>query len=746
MADNLVALMKQQQALLTTAKKRQGLLPQQRTTRRELEQEYERTGHSDITVQNGTHLIKQTFVGEAYKPSTTEITDLKPIYLRDLRLETHHIGRILLVRVFCNAVRITAVQTGIEDEHDHVERLAVYNTDAGLSPSQTLPRGCVLAIKEPYYKATSDGGVIVRVDHPSDFIILDEYDPIVPLSLRPRVQAVEEDRTAEEAKKEGNVAVGLKQYRKATKLYTIAIALCGDGDAVLRRDLHRNRALTNHHIGHYEAAHTDALAAVVPDVQADDTESTKLNTKAHLRAGRASYELGRFEGAARMFTEAIPTHTDDDVHVELARALDRLREAKTGSYSFLSDRFLGGLPPRLDCASYVKNTEVRASPSRRKGLFAVKSFSAGDLILCEKAFCSSLGSDDNRTTNITINLNTKRMSVGTHASLHTKLVTQLRRNPKQATAYLELYDGTKSPPPPPATSAKPPIDVFRVQSILELNAFGLQDAPPEASSPSPTPKGPKKSLRPANDSTALFLHASYMNHACDANAYRTFISDMLVLRATRAIAMDEEITIAYTRADPASADYGTSFSHWGFQCECVVCKAELHPKGSISHRRKVVKEAYDFAASPANEASDKVTPTKTQVLAAEKMLKRVEGAYRQPGFEPGVPTLGVTAIAAWLMRACMLDSTEPAKCIKLGTTVLSSLGFVPSILFGELVIDRTHCIVKDVVVDTAVYLSQLYEVVDGKDSMISAQYAVWAEEMWEICKGSKRGFEQRYGA
>ncbi|OQO00886.1 hypothetical protein B0A48_13573 [Cryoendolithus antarcticus] len=722
MAEDYVKLLKQQEALLATAKKRQGQLPQPRTTRRELEQEYERTGLSDLRARNGNHLVKQTFIGEAYKPSIADINDLKPIHLRELRLETHHLGRILIVPISCNAVRITAVQTGIEDEHDRVERLAVCNTDLGISPSQTLPRGSVLAIKEPYYKATSDGGVIVRVDHPSDFLILNEYDPIIPLSLRPRVQAVEEERSAEEVKKEGNVAVGLKQYRKATRLYTVAIALCGDDDAMLGRALHRNRALSNHYIGHYEAAHADAIAAIIPDVQADDTKSVELNTKAHLRAGRASYELGHFEDAARMFTEAIRTHTDNDVNIELARALDRLREAKTGLFSFLSDRFLGGLPPRLDCASIVKNTEVRASLGRRKGLFAVKSFSAGDLILCEKAFCSSLGSDDNQMTNITINLNTKRMSVGTHASLHTKLVTQLQRNPKQASAYLELYDGTKSSSTPPATTANPPIDVFRVQSILELNAFGLQDAPP----PSSPKKAAKKALRPANDSTAIFLRASYMNHACDANAYRTFISDMLVLRATRAIAMDEELTIAYTRADPASADYGTTFSHWGFTCECVVCKAETHPKGSISHRRKVVREADESANDPANEASDKVTPSKAQVAAAEKLLKRVEGAYRQPGFEPGVPKLGATAIAFWLMRAHMLDSCDPEKCIKLGTTVLASLGF-------------------DVVVDTAVYLSQLHEVVEGKESIVSAQYAVWAEEMWAVCRGSKRGFGERYG-
>ncbi|KAK6420834.1 hypothetical protein LTR95_016897 [Oleoguttula sp. CCFEE 5521] len=729
MAEDYVKLLKQQEALLATAKKRQGQLPQQRTTRRELEQEYERMGISDPRARDGSYLIKQTFIGEAYKPSAADINDLKPILLRELRLETHHPGRILIVRVFCNAVRITAVQTGIEDEHDHVERLAVYNTDPSLSPSQTLPRG--------------DGGVIVRVDHPSDFLILNEYDPIIPLSLRPRVQAVEEERSAEEVKKEGNVAVGLKQYRKATNLYTVAIALCGGRDAVLRRGLHRNRALTKHHIGHYEAAHSDAIAAIIPDVQADDTKSTKLNTKAYLRAGRASYELGHFEDAARMFTEAIRTHTDDDVNIELARALDRLREAKTGFFCFFRDSFLGGFSPRLRRASFVKNTEVRASLGRRKGLFAVKSFSAGDLILCEKAFCSSLGSDDNQMTNITINLNTKRMSVGTHASLHTKLVTQLQRNPKQASAYLELYDGTESSSTPPATTANPPVDVFRVQSILELNAFGLQDAPPEPSSPSTKP--PKKALRSANGSTAIFLRASYMNHACDANAYRTSISDMLVLRATRAIATDEEITIAYTRPDPASLDYGSTFSHWGFACECVVCKAETHPKGSIPHRRKVVREADEFANDAANEASDKVTPSKAQVAAAEKLLKRAEGAYRQPGFEPGVPKLGITAIAFWLMRAHMFDSCDPEKCIKLGTTVLASLGFVPSIVYGDLVVDRTHCVVKDVVVDTAVYLSQLHEVVEEKESIVSAQYAVWAEEMWAVCRGSKRGFGERYG-
>ena len=62
----------------------------------------------------------------------------------------------------------------VNGENDH---LLAYNTDPLLGPEIVLPQFTVLAIKEPYYETTADGGANDRIDRPSDLIRVHPLDP-----------------------------------------------------------------------------------------------------------------------------------------------------------------------------------------------------------------------------------------------------------------------------------------------------------------------------------------------------------------------------------------------------------------------------------------------------------------------------------------------------------------------------------------------------------------------------------------
>jgi SET domain-containing protein len=66
-----------------------------------------------------------------------------------------------------------------------------------------------------------------------------------------------------------------------------------------------------------------------------------------------------------------------------------------------------------------------------------------------------------------------------------------------------------------------------------------------------------------------------MNYACNFNAARTFISDMMIVRASRNIDKGDEILMPYWPLE----GYNTATHHrlentWGFKCDCVICMAE----------------------------------------------------------------------------------------------------------------------------------------------------------------------------
>ncbi|KAK0934192.1 hypothetical protein LTR29_014241 [Friedmanniomyces endolithicus] len=702
--------------------------------------------------------VRTCFISYAYPASTTPLAQLRPILISDLRLETHHHGKVLFLRTIGHPTRILAVQNAVEDQSGGVDRLAVYNTHPTTPIEQILPKHALFALREPFYKATVDGGYTIRVDHPSNLIRLQAGDERVPAAFSPRL--VELDKEAEGLKADGNAAYGRKEYCAAVMLYSEALQTCStEVKESLRYDLYRNRANANLLLQRFEAALADANAAIFPlelGTEALDEATAKLNGKAYYRAGRAAYALRDFARAAEYFrkVERCSASGDADAEREGKRAACRLEEQKTGHYDFaaMSKAVSATRNNRLDHADFSIRVKDGDSGSRGRGLFAVKALKKGDLVLCEKAFELVFASENAKEVYTMVNLNTNRASMGAHATLLFDLVQKLSHNPEQARVYFDLHDGGYTPKiPPQLVDGVTVIDTFRVEAISEYNRFGC----PNVRSSDGASMKPRAGLGKNDDddgegedsqlenSVGVWVVASHINHACDGNAVRAFIGDMMIIRAVHDIGAEEEILMPYCNPKNDGPATRTSMKKtWGFECDCRICEADAGTtKAQLVRRRALSKEAVRFLEN--NKLSMQHLANAASIRKAEKLLSDIEVTYDKTAFANNRPRLALTTLGHWLCQAYNFASSQ-RKVIECAIRLLRDLGYGISVANKKVTIDYS-CGRPDIkAIDAAMYTAHShYSLGERKQGLY---YEEFAEGLWVMLYAEKQGFRERYGS
>lgn len=107
-----------------------------------------------------------TILRGSFYPSVEPLAKLSPICLRDLKLEAHHRGSTPVSRSYSDPFRTPAGQIAIEDEHGHVDYLAVLTLTPATPIENVLPKNGIMIVKERYYKLSVDGGAVIQVNHP----------------------------------------------------------------------------------------------------------------------------------------------------------------------------------------------------------------------------------------------------------------------------------------------------------------------------------------------------------------------------------------------------------------------------------------------------------------------------------------------------------------------------------------------------------------------------------------------------
>ncbi|KAK5682701.1 hypothetical protein LTS10_005831 [Elasticomyces elasticus] len=691
------------------------------------------------------YMLRTCFISYAYPPSIVPTADLKPMLIPELRLETHHRGRVLILRTFGLPQRIQAVQNAVEDAKGNVERLGLYNTDPKLTPEQSLPRGVVIAVREPFYKATMDGGYTIRVDHPSDLVRLPAGHESIPAAFASRL--VELGLPTEGFKMSGNAAYAKKDFVGAVECYSQGLRACSEADGALRYDLHRNRANANLLLGRFEGALADAEAAVIPVPVGEglDKATAKINAKAYYRAGRAAYALRMFAKADGYFQDVERcTPGDADATRERKRAAARVQEETKGYYDFAAMSKSSSITHnRLDHADFVAAVEVKNAGDRGRGLFATRNIKVGDLVLCEKALGVVFKSAKETEIYTMVNLNTNRGSMGPHATLLFDLVQKLSHNPEQAKLYFDLHDGGYEPKlTPQIVDGITVVDTFRAEAISEFNRFGCPDV---RSSDGATQRIPLLSGHDDEEdfhgSVGIWRVASYINHACSGNAFRVFVADIMVIRATRDIKAGDEVTMRYTNPkEDGPASRKKTEDSWGFECDCAICKADLAvPSKQLERRNSLSKEVEKFLGS--NRLTLQSRAGAASIRKAEKFCADLEATY-DPAMYAGKPRLALVSLGQWLCQAHNFESSQ-RQVIACANRSLANLGYGIKILRKKLTIDYTHCHTEATAIDAAMYAAHAHRYL-GEENL-GLQYTKFAKQLWETLYGELKWFKERFG-
>ncbi|KAK4040436.1 hypothetical protein C8A01DRAFT_46245 [Parachaetomium inaequale] len=261
---------------------------------------------SSMSMTKAQESLPALAVGQPYPPCIAPLHELQPMKLSDLHLETHHRGRQLFVKRASPVVTLTTKSwTMVQDDAGETERLDIvlHKTKHG---KDVLESASSLIIKEPYFTLTEEGEPTLRIDHPSDLIILLPTQPQSDQHPAPE----EAEKAALTHKQKGNAALAKNNLPLAHAHYTAGLALVSSHLPTpdLIRDLHRNRAHANLLLKNFDAALADALTALI---HSPDPRSVELDSKSYFRAGSAAYSLGQFHDAQSFFAKQLELMPQD---------------------------------------------------------------------------------------------------------------------------------------------------------------------------------------------------------------------------------------------------------------------------------------------------------------------------------------------------------------------------------------------------------------------------------------------------
>jgi hypothetical protein len=245
-----------------------------------------------------------------------------------------------------------------------------------------------------------------------------------------------------------------KTFTKLLHSYSSALRLPATVKEV--EVIKRNRALAHLNTSHFDA--------VLSDTDYPDFNLDSPSDKALYRATEALYKLERFIECVEVLEKLRSYFPDNNQAVAvLDRAQTRLREQKMGHYDFkqLQANASKLRPPSLDCATYIGPVELRQTKSKGRGLFVTKAIKAGELLLCEKAFCHAYADKASKSGSkytLLMNAETNACFLGAHANLIKQIVQKLYHNPSIAPKFTTLFHGAYEESSTSTMDADPVVD------------------------------------------------------------------------------------------------------------------------------------------------------------------------------------------------------------------------------------------------------------------------------------------------
>lgn len=229
--------------------------------------------------------------------------------------------------------------------------------------------------------------------------------------------------------------------------------------------------------------------------------------------------------------------------------------------------------------------------------------------------------------------------------------------------------------------------------------------------------------------------ASYINHSCHSNVRRSFIGDMMIVRATQDIAPNTELTFWYE--SPLRDEFKEErmhLDHWNFKCNCIMCEDyEATEKTELAKRKRL-----DADLTKAFKPPRKPNPAKL-----EDILSELGETYRKPPSEVPRTLLCDRYLA---LASIYAVQNRPQNTIDVSLKALKSMGYIveggslPRTSGAPLVVKKWG-LLTDTLVGCWMRLSRAYRKVAPD---LESQAEKYARTTYRMCVGEDETFEETY--
>jgi hypothetical protein len=231
-------------------------------------------------------------------------------------------------------------------------------------------------------------------------------------------------------------------------------------------------------------------------------------------------------------------------------------------------------------------------------------------------------------------------------------------------------------------------------------------------------------------------YGGILNHDCLANAYASFMGDIMIVRAGRSIAEGQEVTLSYCNAAlPWDARQKKLQSTWKFSCQCQRCRAEQDALGD-SDKQDVLRS---FRPESRPSASQTVLGLDTIALrilidSVERDLRAVKG-----GKSPNI--MKEAQLLLCLIQLFALQR-EPIKVQELACQLLAAHNHQIRICDSDVIVEIDQPIVTVTCLEAVSHLLHAYRRANPeRDGWCLEDYA---KTLCEILFGSESAFRSIY--
>lgn len=545
---------------------------------------------------------RQTHCAEMFC-SKAALKDLKPMLIREMKMELMHKGRYLILRVVEPCFKMSGIMALVEDPEGSLTILSLYNyiRTESTDVEALLPVGTIFALKEPYYKFSSTNSCVIRCDSPSDVFILqrcgpnnglDEENIVAAEALLKGVKWKTQCRPAiseaAQSDLEGLRQLQLDSFKKKHYYDSIEVAsriLLHEGlDDESRRCVLYLRSYAYHLVGLFEKSFRD-LAWILDRFPDDLT--------ALIMGGQTLYSLRRFDQAQQLFAALLTMYPGEEgvdavqKDVWMQNCAKRLLEQHQGKYdvnAMMVDASHSKIP-RLDNADYIGPVRFERQSGGSMKVLLTKSVEPGTLLMACKAYEIVYASElkDAASGFVLVNFKTNIFSMPSRSQLATKIALKIVENPSTA---IHLYDlditGLKQPQDmklyaDDVNQREPVANVDLIHRIVAQNALNPEVLDEHTLGFCRQDKG--------EPDAGLWILPSHIKHACDASASAVFVGDFMFVRAKYKMKAGDEVTIPYIEAIASYEERSDELAQRNAHCTCSLCRREQAEPQALRTKR-----------------------------------------------------------------------------------------------------------------------------------------------------------------